>query len=162
MWGLNNILPTHPVCGCPGKGSSEAPAPRDTRLGACRQLVAELVLEGSLLAGGCPEAMGAQGCGRLGGKGSAGPGEGSGATKAQDGVCLTTVRRLREESAKKEELAVLQTNLGCGRRSIIWTITCKNGLKRGRRSFIWTVSRIKIRLTGLIYFSAASAGNRYS
>ena len=29
-------------------------------------------------------------------------------TKNQDGVCLTTVRRLRKESAKKEELAVQQ------------------------------------------------------
>ena len=33
---------------------------------------------GPLHACRCPEASGAQGCGRIGGKGSAGPGEGSG------------------------------------------------------------------------------------
>ena len=55
-----------------------------------------------------PGAAGVQVRGRIGGKGSAGPGEVCGAAKTQDGVCLTTVRRLRQEAAKKEELAVQQ------------------------------------------------------
>ena len=40
------------------------------------------------------------GAGRIGGKGEAGPGEGSGAAEQQDGVCLTTVRRDRRVEPK--------------------------------------------------------------
>jgi hypothetical protein len=77
---------------------------------------------GGLFAGGDTylEATGAQGCGYLGGKGLAGPGEGSGGdekegrrmrrhpvgttTKTQDGVCLTTVRRLRRRRLKRRSI----------------------------------------------------------
>ena len=49
----------------------------------------------------CQGAAGAQGCGRIGGKGIAGPGEGSGAAKPQDVVRSTTVRRLRRRRLKR-------------------------------------------------------------
>ena len=48
-----------------------------------------------------------RGAGRIGGKGEAGPGEGSGAAEQQDGVCLTTVRRdrrVRPKATRRDRL----------------------------------------------------------